>query len=500
MTHTSESDLNTEEIWAQAYSIGFSKKSFSANTNTTTNANANNTNNNNTNNNANNNNNNDLRQEETHAKRCEVLIRGWMDARTAMHGLTCIDATHVCTYDCVSDGNIQPIDETTGLYGCLRSGVYHICNGSSATCRNVELTKEGEYVCTFSGAVLGVKLEETIYGIPDTGRSEFDMGIDPSYEEMKVQHSLEREVAPGEHAAEPIASLGPSAMLPDEKFVRVSKLSANSDTNDDLHINVNNAVRDRSRRRDSSHQRKGGRKGAGKKRQCFSTSSFSTTKQEVSAVLTDLFYNQSERRRINRKRQREARERTRDALRKFYRRQRRAAGRPCRHEAEGIFRRHMDKHQPLTLLVHDTTRLEKYATMVAALWHIIVQTPYCVLNHSRFHVKQHVVGLLYTMQIPFSVTTSEDRQEPLLEADQFLYDNLPHQNDLKEWNACYPKGPHYTKQDVTTGRNNFKKAINSVTCVQERQDMFAQICKLTHASNQSQLRPGIRPIPHKVSS
>lgn len=445
MACSPETDVSAEELWAQAYIA----RTLSIEEN-----------------------NKKGGQDQAHTNPCEVLIRRWMDARQSTHGLTRIDAGHICTDDCVSNGNIHQIDAVTGLYGCLQSGVYHICSASEISCRNTVLTTEGHYVCTFSGAVLGVKLEKSIYGIPETGMHQFDVDGDPSHEELETQRSLERELAPRERVSKPVASLGPSAVLPDENFVRIS---GDHETDDDDDGDDD----DRIRSRDNKRRRNGTRKGAGKRRQCFSASRFSATKQEVSVVLTDLFYNQPERRRINTKRLKEAQVRTQDALRKFYRRQKRLAVRPSRHEAEIIFRKHMNKRLPLVLLSHDTARLGKYAVLIAGLWHIIVATPYCISNHSRFHIKQHVVGLLYTMQMPFSIAVSRDRQEPLLRADQFLYDNLPHQNDLKEWNACRRRGPHYTKQDVTTGRNNFKKAINSVTDRQERQDMLGRISRLT---------------------
>ena len=48
------------------------------------------------------------------------------------------------------------------------------------------MNQEGILICTFSGAELGVKLEEQRYGRPKTNYQMFDEGSEPSIEEIKI--------------------------------------------------------------------------------------------------------------------------------------------------------------------------------------------------------------------------------------------------------------------------------------------------------------------------
>ena len=197
-------------------------------------------------------------------------------------------------------------------------------------------------------------------------------------------------------------------------------------------------------------------------------------------VVYDLLYNASERKRIDTKRVFQMKTNAENAVRKYYKRKKRAGVRPTRHEVDRIYRSHTSKRLLLHAPVADTARMTAYVRVIYELWKLIVDTPYCMNNQSRFHIKQHSIGMLYTMQMDFA-TTETGQHEVLLAGDRFLYENLPHQNDLREWRSCHKKKWTYSKQDVTVGRNNFKKSLGSIPSGDARRSAFDRMRRIALA-------------------
>ncbi len=394
---------------------------------------------------------------------CEKVLHAWMKTREQIYGLRKVDNAHICTFNsCIETDNIQMIDRSQNLYGCIVSGIYHRCKGCTDTCRNTTLDPEGCISCTFSGIGLGVKIEGRLYGKPKTGMGRFDESAEPSTEELEIQNGLERALAshyPGFVDGSPCnvrrkhaASLGPRGntdVFMEENFASIT---------------INEST---------SEKRKN------KRRRCFLDNKSASARQDIHAVIHDLLFNQSERKRIDQARVSEMELYASNAVRKFYKRHKRAKTRPNRHETEKMYCHCMNKKLRLRPLEHDPQRREKYIHIIHTIWKIIVNTPYCKEHHSKFHIKQHSIGILYTMQMPFTAVETEGTQSiKLLSEDPFLYTNLPHQNDLKGWRSCHVKGWTYSKQDITIGRNNFKKSLNSIKDVQQRKQAFDRIRKV----------------------
>ena len=127
----------------------------------------------------------------------------------------------------------------------------------------------------------------------------------------------------------------------------------------------------------------------------------------------------------------------------------------------------MNRKRRLRKLAFDKKRLDFYTDVIVNFYNIATQTEYYAENSSKFHVKQHALGTLYVMQMPFFINNAKtaggrDEKIPLIPGDEFLYNELPHQNNLKEWKSNQHKPWTYSKGDVTKGRNNLKSALNSI--------------------------------------
>ena len=71
-------------------------------------------------------------------------------------------------------------------------------------------------------------------------------------------------------------------------------------------------------------------------------------------------------------------------------------------------------------------------------------------------------------------------QNQILPRDDFLYNELPHENNLKEWKSCHTKKWNYNKGDITKGRNNLKLALNSITNKNQRKEIMKIMQTITN--------------------
>ncbi len=406
--------------------------------------------------------------------RAKDVVESWMHTREHIYGFEGVDDNHICTVrGCIETKSIEMVHRSLMLYGCVVSGVYHMCAGTTDSCRNVTLGGDGMYTCTFSGVSLGPKIERRIYGKPKTNMAHFSEEAEPTQDELDIQESIERSLrsvggteivesgsdkgataaAGGGRRTARIASLGP---VPDTQSVHEPEEFVLVDT--------------------SSHS-SGAARRANKRRRCFSAASMAASQSDITAVVYDLLYNASERRRIDSKRVSEMKVSSANAIRKFYKRKKRAGTRPMRHEVERIRRTQQNKKMRLRPVEHDSARTAIYVRIIYDLWKLIIETPYCTNNWSKFHIKQHAIGMLYMLQMDFA-TTESGVSDVLLNADGFLYEHLPHQSDLREWRSCHKKNWTYSKQDVTVGRNNFKKSLSSIQNQETKQRAFDELRRI----------------------
>ncbi len=96
----------------------------------------------------------------------------WLEIRAQIYGLekTEVDPFHYCSENqCLKNGGIHMLSQKSNVYGCIISGMIHICNVDHS-CPFVYLNPEGEYTCMVSGLNIGPHFESKPFGKSDTGR------------------------------------------------------------------------------------------------------------------------------------------------------------------------------------------------------------------------------------------------------------------------------------------------------------------------------------------
>lgn len=347
-----------------------------------------------------------------------AIIRTWTDEL-----LTSAPDNHVCSSVCVEQGTIERIDRINGIYGCRTGKITHICYADPANCRLMEYNADGEAICIFSGLVLfpGAVAEE--YGRGVRGIT-MDLTGEASLEEIEIGKLLNN----GTGGKEYCLNWSDTVFRSHENFQEIK-----------------------------SPDKNGTRKYVLKDRTLMNLS-------EIRYITMDLLFNKMERNRINSKYRQTREKKVRDAYRQYLKQMKKRHLAPTKHRIITIISEYLPDTSHLKLLELDKGRIEFLQNFILNLWISIKRTPYFMSNESKFHIKQHTLGMLYMLTGPLVVTDDNGYTDVLLEADDFLKENLPHQSELKEWNSMNHKTRHkYTKKDVTAGINNFKAAIHSST-------------------------------------
>lgn len=399
------------------------------------------------------------REQNSEVKRHTViniqkLLERWMKYRREINGFTDIISTHVCEFNlCVKTKRIQLINLAESLYGCIYSGIYHICKENRSSCNNLTNNEDGIIICTFSGVEIEKKIEENRYGRPKKDYHIFDEGSSPSKAEIEIENqmreSMEKESIMSDINQENIpkpsslinSKLNKTSLFIEEEFKEIESSPALSRRN-----NSNNKTQ----------------------RQCFFDSNLQNIRRDISSVIYDLLYNENERKRIDNYNVKQMKEHAKNSIRKYYKRHKQSRSHPFRNDLENLYDCSLTKKMRLQPLKYDRRRLDYYVQLICNLWRLIIKTPYFLENHSKFHLKQHTIGIMYMLQMPFIVADENEKNCTIIPQDEFLNTHLPHQNDLKIWHSCNPKKWIFNKKDVTTGRNNFKNSFNSIVTKEEK--------------------------------
>ncbi len=339
--------------------------------------------------------------------------RAWLAQRERVHGLRDVDRGHKCTaVTCGEDGSLEMVDWPTNLYGCIRSGVVHQCQGSERTCANQRVSEDGTIVCVFSGVYLGVLIDRRnpmCWGKAKTG---YDLpGASPDDEDDD-----------GEDDADD-ASSG------DSPFKRGARSRGSQPRR---HENVYRDIR---------------------------------------TVVEDLLYNQGERTRVDSLHVNAMRSAACATVAKYYNDCKHAKRLPRRHELESLRHREMNTRPRLGAFPYNGLRADYYAGLLMRLWTMVQGSPGRGTK-SGPNAKCHALGTLYLMQTQFSVPDGEGRQRELLPKDDFLYWNLPHQGDLRGWKSARGSRWKYVKGNITRGRNCIRASVNSAGDPHERARLF----------------------------
>lgn len=396
-----------------------------------------------------------------HIKEKEKQIRNWLKFRNEVYGRSNIDKDHACTYRCALSDSIHLIDAALNLYGCIESGKYHFCEPENLNCPHTMLNKDGTFTCIFSGIDMGVLIDDNMYKKADTGTDHHNNECH-EFEELKMERLLKKK-------SDLSLSLNDNISIPDVD-------------EEEGEYSIYNWV-------DSSATK---RKQKKQQRKSLTKINDSNLRKDIESIIYDLIYNSSERIRIDKKRVREMKKSAINTIHKYYKKCKRNKSRPIRHYIEKIYDNQMNKKRRMRPLKLDRTRLLYYSNVIINLWKIIINTDYCAKNKSKFHIKQHTIGTLYLLQTPLFINGEDElsdqdqdqnqNQNLIMPRDEFLYNQLPHENNLKEWQSCHTKHWNYSKGDVTKGRNNFKLALNSITDIKKQKQIINIMQKISRES------------------
>ena len=133
----------------------------------------------------------------------------------------------------------------------------------------------------------------------------------------------------------------------------------------------------------------------------------------------------------------------------------------------------------------------------------MIKSDYWEKHHSKFHIKNHVLGSLYIMQMNFKIifkqlidddeggeelkediindtNNSYKLSETLLfEKDNFLYENLLSPDELKEIKCSANFTWNFTKNDMTRGKKQIKNCLNSISKNEEKINLINEIKLIT---------------------
>ena len=386
----------------------------------------------------------------------EKQIKKWLKYRNQVYGLPNIDVNHICTFNCTLSKSITTIDAKLNLYGCIKSGKYHLCNQSIIKCPCTFLNKDGTITCIFSGIDVGVIIDDNMFKKVDTGKDEYNINFH-FHENKKMRIEM------GKNGN-------------DFPFLPDNDNDNESFEYEEGEYTIQNWV-------DSSANR---RKQKSKQRQCFTNINDPNLWKDTESIIYDLLYNTKERSRIDKIRVNEMKNSAINSIHKHYKKCKRNKLRPIRHHLEKIYNNEMNKKRRMRPLKFNQKQLKYYSNINVNLWKIVINTEYCAKNKSKFHIKQHTIATLYVLQTGLFMNNNNDdellnqNQNQILPRDDFLYNELPHENNLKEWKSCHTKKWNYNKGDITKGRNNLKLALNSITNKNQQNEIMKIMQKITN--------------------
>jgi hypothetical protein len=396
----------------------------------------------------------------------EELINSWIEMRKKVFGKYSVDSGHYCTFsECVKNDKIQTISEERRIYGCIESGIYHICKADIVSCRFKTLNHDGTYTCNLSGIGVGVLIEDHLYGKPDTGKEE----LSPIHEFTTEQKSISKFMI--RNGIEDIENDGNRDNEGDSAY--------SSDSDNEFNIKIKFGINDkkpRSNKNEEFIRTKTTRRN--KRRFCFDNGDTSKISSEAEVIICDLLYNKSERSRIDSIRVNEMTSLAEETIRKVYKSFRKGKVRSMIY-IDDIYDNAMNSKRRLLPIDYDRERVIYYVSIIVLFWNIIMRSPYCKKNSSKFHIRNHILGVLYMIQFKFTMEIN-GKEEVIMQQDKYLYNALPSTSDLVEINSQKGK---YTKNDLTKGINNIKKSISSISCELEKTRIMTSIRKLVDSSS-----------------
>lgn len=428
----------------------------------------------------------DREKEDTKNHAIYLAVSKWRD----QFYLKNITEGHSCVNDMCDKNRIDTIDPKHSVYGCRKSGTYHVCP-KDTTCNMMDICKSSQYICYMSGEVLGNVINNNVYGnLMTTGGSAGNDGGGDNNEvyEQFADDDIDQDVYDADVSVSTF-KLGkldtPSAEFDgttkkfghkialDDIFSRKEKnrqadivkqmmkmgVNISSETakylsKDSGRVEYKTDHAGEEEESDPFYMKEGKEPLSGT---ISRTSSFDSglnsdgihteshaTKRRVGhtninvnngeyskmceSVIYDILYSKSTRININLSRPPPIPDAT-SSVAKYYRSQKRKKVYPMVDVADTQFMSILAKNRKMYILEQDAERANVYKRISLTLWHIITKSSHYLEKSSKFHIKQHTIAVLYMLSDGFK--TDINKEEILIfPKDPYLKKNLPHTNDL----------------------------------------------------------------------
>ena len=431
----------------------------------------------------------------------EAALRQWHAMRRSEYGMTVIDYAHMCTRQhCILSESIQVIEPSLRLYGCLNSGVYHLCNQDTG-CSVCYTSRDGGIFCMFSMYFIETWIDASKFGMVMPVK---DFYIGPTSRPDNVPQ--ESGVSSSSSWSEVLCGDAP----PEEDGKRVEFAMRVVEPERDMEtVAEATNVEVRAIIGDCGAEGEGG-EGEGKElpRIAFNAPSLhlmqrqSTdvggvsrllapteyltryTSRDIAKIIETLF-NVNYRRQLAQQFHGAAETTALDDLCRYYRLCAETHARPNAHVRDSICHVARSEEpvitQPGRLAAE---RLAQFKAFVYELWRVMLATPHFTRFPNKFRLINHVVGALYMLREPFSLAAADGTVfEEILPRDEFLFEHLPAQSQLRDWNVrtsvfsssrvLAVKGVvrgriDFGKTGVSSGRNVIKEALLSIETDDER--------------------------------
>ncbi len=429
-------------------------------------------------------------------------LRLWHAMRRSEYGMTLIDYAHMCTrHHCIVSGSIQTIEPSLRLYGCLNSGVYHVCDRDTS-CSVRYTSQDGGVFCMFSMYFIETYVDGTRFGEvmpvkdyytgptsrPDDERhtnggtvsstwSDVLCGEAPPENEGKRVEFAMRVVEP-ERDMETVAeatNVAVRAIIGD-----CGAEGEEEGEEEEALLLTSNAAPLSLMQQQSLERVKEGILPPPPHTEYLTR----YTSMDIGRIIKTLF-DVRYRRELAQTFHCAAETTALDDLCRYYRSCAETYVRPNVHVRDSIcYVSRSDEPsitQPGLLSAEHHARFKAF---VYELWRIMLSTPHFTRFPNKFRLINHVVGTLYMLREPFSLAASDGSVfEEIVPRDEFLFEHLPAQSQLRNWNVhttvysssrvLAVKGVvrgriDFGKTGVSSGRNVIKEALLSLETDAER--------------------------------
>lgn len=330
-----------------------------------------------------------------------------------------------CNEHCDADRTLFCISHQLSLYGCVRHASVHDCskqfveeNGrlleKPRSCPLTRITKEHDYVCLFSGEVIGKYLTQAAIRSKDfASRS---AGVRRSAGFTYVMGIKEqKETADRFDNADAVKRKRSDEAFVVKKLKRVGRLELTAEQ-----INLMNTSYQVQRRSEQVKER--ARKWA---------------LQTAETVLEDVLYDKLARELLNTHRMNSVREKMDSSLMEYHYSCKRERVMPVFTDCVAIYINPLHSIKLLTLVERDPAQVRRFSERVVALWDICSRSPAKLLGQTKScTLKQLAMAVLYRMKEGYSVSIGGNGNGDLeritiVPMDETLYVDLPDESELR---------------------------------------------------------------------